>query len=50
MAKGRNTSPITVRIPDDTLELLKAKAARKGILYTVLIRQLIQKELGLPQR
>jgi predicted DNA binding CopG/RHH family protein len=50
MAKGRSTTPITVRLPDNLLATFKAKAAKKSILYTVFIRQLIQKELGLPQK
>jgi len=50
MAKGRSTTPITVRLPDDLLAAFKAKAAKKGIPYTVFIRRLTQKELGLPQK
>jgi len=50
MVRGRTTTIITLRIPDNLLALFKAKATKKGILYTVFIRHLIQKELGLPQK
>ncbi|MBA7653122.1 hypothetical protein ES703_60965 [subsurface metagenome] len=50
MVKGRTTTVIAVRLPDDVLALLKAKAAREGIPYTVFLRQLILKKLGLTQR
>ncbi|MBA7500009.1 hypothetical protein ES704_02799 [subsurface metagenome] len=50
MSKGRNTTTATFRLPDGLLAALKAKAARKGIPYTVFIRMLTQKELGLPQK
>jgi len=50
MTKGRTTTRVSVRLPDKVLAAFKAKAARKGIPYTVFIRHLIQKELGLPLR
>ena len=50
MSKGRSTTRISARLSDDILALFKAKAAKKGLPYTVFVRQLIQKEMGLPQR
>jgi len=50
MGKGRTTTVISIRDTDDILLLLKAKAAKKGISYQLLVRQLIRKELGLPQK
>ena len=50
MSKGRNTTRVSVRLPDKVLEAFKAKAVKKGIGYTVFIRHLIQKELGVPQK
>ncbi|MBA7536953.1 hypothetical protein ES705_29219 [subsurface metagenome] len=50
MVKGRTTAVISIRLPDDVLALLKAKAAREGVSYTIFVRQLIIKKLGLTQR
>lgn len=47
MTKGRNTSPITVRVPDDFLVKFKAEAEKRGKPYTVLIRELMYKGIGL---
>ncbi|QNT75929.1 hypothetical protein [Dehalogenimonas etheniformans] len=47
MTKGRSTTPVTVRVQDELLAKFKEKAAKKGLPYTVLIRHLMYKELGL---
>ncbi|APV43869.1 hypothetical protein Dform_00514 [Dehalogenimonas formicexedens] len=46
MSKGRNTTPVTVRVPDDFLEKFKTEAARRGKPYTSLIRELMYKGIG----
>ena len=50
MSKGRNTTRISIRLPDNVIDLLKARALQKKIGYTVLARQMIQKGLGLQQK
>ena len=37
MAKGRNTTVISVRIPDTVLADLKKRAEKQGLGYTVLL-------------
>lgn len=50
MTNGRTTTRVTVRLPDDVLEALKVKAAKRGVGYTVMIRYSIQRELGMKQK
>jgi len=47
MAKGRNTTVIPVRLSDKAVAQLKARAAAKGVGYTILARQLLMQKLGL---
>ena len=46
MSKGRNTTRISIRLPDEVLEDLKGRAKKKGIGYTALARQFIQSKCG----
>ncbi|MFC2063184.1 CopG family antitoxin [Chloroflexota bacterium] len=46
MTKGRNTTPITVRLPDELIRDLHKRARIKGIGYTVLIRHYLQEKCG----
>jgi predicted DNA binding CopG/RHH family protein len=50
MSKGRNTTRISVRLPDRDLAFLKDRAKGKGVGYTVMARHLIQEKPGLPKR
>jgi predicted DNA binding CopG/RHH family protein len=50
MAKGRNTTRISIRLANKDLALLKERAKVKGVGYTVLGRHFIQEKLGLPKR
>lgn len=50
MSKGRNTTRVTVRLPDNVLESLKAKATKRGVGYTVMIRYAVQRELSMKQQ
>jgi predicted DNA binding CopG/RHH family protein len=47
MVKGRNTTTVTVRLPDDLVAELKRRADRLGIGYTVIIRHYLQEKCGL---
>ena len=47
MAKEQNTTVIAIRLPDQVLEALKARAKVTGLGHTVLARQIIQENLGL---
>ncbi|MDV2989402.1 MAG: hypothetical protein P3T54_04570 [Dehalogenimonas sp.] len=47
MVKGRNTSVISVRVPDDFLAKFKAEANKRGKSYTVLVRELMYKGIGM---
>lgn len=49
MAKGRNTTRISIRLTDRDLALLKERAKEKGVGYTVFARHLIEQKLGLPK-
>jgi predicted DNA binding CopG/RHH family protein len=50
MSKGRNSTRVTVRLPDNVLEAPKATALKNGIGYTVMIRYAVQRELGMKQQ
>ena len=50
MSKGRNTTRVSIRLPDNVIDLLKARADQRNIGFTVLARQIIQKGLGLQQK
>jgi predicted DNA binding CopG/RHH family protein len=47
MTKGRNTTPVTVRLPDDLVAELKKRASKQGIGYTVVIRHFLQEKCGM---
>lgn len=49
MTRGRNTTRISIRLKDKSIELLKERASQRGLGYTVLARQLILRGLGLKQ-
>lgn len=48
MGKGRNTTTVTVRLPDDLVLELQKRAKKQGIGYTVVIRHYLQEKCGLP--
>ncbi len=50
MSKGRNTTVIAIRLPDDVLADLKKRAEKQGVGYTVLARQFIQLKCGFPPK
>ena len=47
MVKGRNTTTVTVRLPDDLVEMLRKRADKAGIPYTVLMRHYLQEKCGM---
>lgn len=47
MAHGRSTTRFSVRIDDRILESFKMKAEKKGLPFTVYVRTLMYKELGI---
>jgi predicted DNA-binding protein len=47
VVKGRNTTVISIRVPDPMKEAIKARADKKGLPFTVYIRDLIQDDLGM---
>ena len=47
MVKGRNTTTVTVRLPDELVDELRKRADRQGLPYTVLIRHYLQEKCGL---
>jgi predicted DNA binding CopG/RHH family protein len=42
LSKGRNTSTVTVRLPDELIEHIKKEAKKRGVGYTVLIRTYLE--------
>jgi predicted DNA binding CopG/RHH family protein len=47
MTRGRNTTPVTIRLPDLLIEEVRKRAKKQGIPYTVLMRHYIQEKCGL---
>ncbi|MGE0902508.1 MULTISPECIES: hypothetical protein [Dehalococcoides] len=47
MSHGRSTTRFSVRIDDKILENFKLKAKKKGLPFTVYVRTLMYKELGI---
>ena len=49
MGKGRNTTVVKIRVPDELLAQLQKRAKVAGIGYTTLARHLLQEKMGLPK-
>jgi CopG antitoxin of type II toxin-antitoxin system len=48
MAKGRNSSMVSIRLPDELVTELKKRAKKQGVPHTALIRHYLQEKCGLP--
>jgi predicted DNA binding CopG/RHH family protein len=48
MMKGRNTTKVSIRLPDDLITELRKQADKQGIPYSTLVRHYLQEKCGLP--
>ncbi len=48
MVRGRNTTKLSIRLPDDLIVELRKRADRLGIPYSTLIRHYLQEKCGMP--